>query len=191
MSTQLMEQPEGLVIAAYKNKCKQLNIKLNKHMISAGKQKISCAHPHRCAGKVPNIRVAEKQMQVLHFATKSYAEFKGKPSKKVGGGMGRNHEFEFFAKNSCRWGMDGDARQVLKRAGKNGFKDCKGVDMLTCLKRDLNSDRRLQPAPGVLSFFAGVVDHCLFRNGLEDEEIASACDRIDFACDRKGALMKF
>ena len=46
---------------------------------------------------------------------RSFEEFTGKPQRKVGGGLGRNHTFEFFAKNSCRWTMSKDQRTRERR----------------------------------------------------------------------------
>ena len=130
VSSDFEERPEGLVLSSYQKRCKDFHPRLAKHMVRTagrpGKGLGACANPHTCGGKLSKTEVPAAQFYVLHFATKSFAEFLTKPAKKASRGNPRNHSFEFFAKNSCRWSMGKEARQRLARLGSPGFKRCRG-----------------------------------------------------------------
>lgn len=170
--------------------CKDPHERLVKHMVRTdgdATNLLPCANPHTCGMKISKADVPAKQFFVLHFATKSFAEFSGKPATKASLGHHRNHSFEFFAKNSCRWSMGKETRSALIRSGSKGFTQCGNEDTITCLRRDLFYTQPTVAMPGTVKRFGQVLQSCLSHGGALLEYMLTPkrrCPSISFHCGR-------
>ena len=190
VSSKYRFRPDGLVLSAYTDICESPHQRLAKHMVrTTGRRAASllaCANPHTCGGKLAKSDAPAKQLYVLHFATKSFAEFSKKPAAKAGGGNPRNHSFEFFAKNSCRWSMGKERRQQLIRSGSLGYKQCKrSEDTIQCLERDLDRNKPLISMPQTVDLFGKLIASCLITNEYPlGDEARRRCPSFNFMCSR-------
>mmetsp|Transcript_62942 Transcript_62942/g.172500 ORF Transcript_62942/g.172500 Transcript_62942/m.172500 type:complete len:223 (+) Transcript_62942:922-1590(+) len=146
-STQMQHREPGLVMERFQTRCRSSHSRYGKHMVQMRPHTpLACGHPHFCQGAKSKKEAEPGAMFVVHYATRSFEEFTGKPQRKVGGGLGRNHTFEFFAKNSCRWTMSKDQRTRERRMKNFPPFNPKGASgMYDSLKTELGrSDRTVR-----------------------------------------------
>mmetsp|Transcript_62943 Transcript_62943/g.172505 ORF Transcript_62943/g.172505 Transcript_62943/m.172505 type:complete len:258 (+) Transcript_62943:1002-1775(+) len=177
-STQMQHREPGLVMERFQTRCRSSHSRYGKHMVQMRPHTpLACGHPHFCQGAKSKKEAEPGAMFVVHYATRSFEEFTGKPQRKVGGGLGRNHTFEFFAKNSCRWTMSKDQRTRERRMKNFPPFNPKGASgMYDSLKTELGRSDRTEPVPGIVKVYADVTARC-----ISDTSSAQCCPRVAHA----------